>query len=201
MVSDVFAKIGSYVDVSSPIVEIVDNCSLHLDLQVFEKDLPKLKVGQIIHFTLTNNPTIEYDATVFSIGSSFEKDSKTIAIHCKVTRNKLGLIDGMNISGIVSISDVTAPAVPNGALVSAQGKDYIFVVTKKEPAEHDEEQSAEAKTISEEKAHAKIDKHGINFERIEVAKGVGNMGYNAITLVTEISEDTKIVTKVLFMLN
>ena len=107
VVSDVFAKIGSYVDVSSPIAEIVDNSSLHLDLQVFEKDLPKLKVGQIIHFTLTNNPSIEYDARVFSIGSSFENESKTIAIHCKVTGNKEGLIDGMNITGIVSLNDVT----------------------------------------------------------------------------------------------
>ena len=52
-VSNVFAKIGSYVDVSSPVAEIVDNGSLHLDLNVFEKDLPMLKVGQVIHFTLT----------------------------------------------------------------------------------------------------------------------------------------------------
>lgn len=201
IVSDVFAKIGSYVDVSSPIAEIVDNSSLHLDLQVFEKDLPKLKVGQIIHFTLTNNPAIEYDARVFSIGSSFENDSKTIAIHCKVTGNKEGLIDGMNITGIVSLSDVTAPAVPNGALVSADGKHYIFVKTNKEAAEHAEEEGAAPKSAGEEKTHADEEKHGINFERIEVAKGVSNMGYTAITFVKEIPEDTQIVTKGAFFIN
>ncbi len=201
VVSDVFAKIGSYVDVSSPIAEIVDNSSLHLDLQVFEKDLPKLKVGQIIHFTLTNNPAIEYDARVFSIGSSFENDSKTIAIHCKVTGNKEGLIDGMNITGIVSLSDVTAPAVPNGALVSADGKHYIFVKTNKEAAEHAEEEGAAPKSAGEEKTHADEEKHGINFERIEVAKGVSNMGYTAITFVKEIPEDTQIVTKGAFFIN
>ena len=115
-VSNVFAKIGSYVDVSSPVIEIVDNSSLHLDLQVFEKDLPKIKVGQIIHFTLTNNPTTVYDATVFSIGSSFENESKTIAVHCRVKGNKNGLIDGMNITGIVSLDNITTPAVPNDAM-------------------------------------------------------------------------------------
>jgi cobalt-zinc-cadmium efflux system membrane fusion protein len=77
-VSNVFAKIGSYVDVSSPVAEIVDNSSLHLDLNVFEKDLPYLKVGQTIHFTLTNNPANEYDAQVYSIGTAFENESKTI---------------------------------------------------------------------------------------------------------------------------
>jgi len=54
-ISNVMAKIGSYVDVSSPVAEIVDNGQLHLDLNVFEKDLPMLKVGQTIHFRITNN--------------------------------------------------------------------------------------------------------------------------------------------------
>lgn len=201
VVSNVFAKIGSYVDVSSPVVEIVDNSSLHLDLQVFEKDLPKLKVGQIIHFTLTNNPTTEYDATVFSIGSSFESDSKTIAIHCKVTGNKTGLIDGMNITGIISLNDVTAPAVPNEALVSADGKDYLFVVTKKEAAEHIEEKQSEAKSDHAEKSPTDEEKHGINFERVQVVKGVSNMGYTAITFVNEIPDDAQIVTKGAFFIN
>ncbi len=201
VVSGVNVNKGKYVAPSDVLVELINPQGLILKVKVFEKDLPQLKVGQIIHFTLTNNPAIEYDARVFSIGSSFENDSKTIAIHCKVTGNKEGLIDGMNITGIVSLSDVTAPAVPNGALVSADGKDYIFVKTNKEPAEHAEEESAAPKTASEEKTHAAEEKHGINFERIEVAKGVSNMGYTAITFVKEIPEDTQIVTKGAFFIN
>lgn len=199
VISNVFAKIGSYVDVSSPVAEIVDNSALHLDLQVFEKDLPLLKVGQIIHFTLTNNATTEYDATVFSIGSSFENDSKTIAIHCKVTGNKEGLIDGMNITGIVSLNDITTSAVPNEAIVSAEGKDFIFVVTDKHPEEHSEE--AESKPKNGEKSIADEDKHGINFERVQVVKGVSNMGYTAVTFVQDIQKEAQIVTKGAFFIN
>lgn len=40
-VSSINAQIGSYVDVASPVLDIIDNSSIHLDLQVFEKDLPK----------------------------------------------------------------------------------------------------------------------------------------------------------------
>ena len=43
-VSNVIAQIGSYVDIASPILDVIDNNSLHLDLQVFEKDLPKIIV-------------------------------------------------------------------------------------------------------------------------------------------------------------
>ena len=130
-ISNIRAQIGSYVDVSAPVAEIIDNTSLHLDLQVFEKDLPRMRIGQIVHFKLTNNPETEYDAKVYSIGSSFENESKTIAVHCTVIGNKTGLIDGMNITGVVSLDHSTTPAVPNEAIVEADGKFYVFIQTNK----------------------------------------------------------------------
>ncbi len=193
-ISNVFSKIGSYVDVSSPVAEIVDNGQLHLDLNVFEKDLPMLRVGQTIHFTLTNNPTVEYDAQVFSIGSSFENESKTISIHCDVKGNKNGLIDGMNITAIVSLNDVTTAAVPSEAIVEADGKYFIFIVTDKKPEEHHEESEAANHKEQESKGN-------VNFEKIEVVKGVTNIGFTAVSFVTDIAKEAKIVTKGAYFIN
>jgi RND family efflux transporter MFP subunit len=201
VVSNVFASIGSYVDVTSPVAEIVDNSSLHLDLSVFEKDLPLIKVGQTIHFTLTNNPTNEYDAKVFSIGSSFENESKTISIHCNVIGNKSGLIDGMNITGIVSLNNVTTPAVPDGAIVNNEGKDYIFIVTDKEPEVHHEEGEEHEHSHEEEEKSLPKDKNAINFEKIEVVKGVSNVGYTSIMTLTNLPPNTKIAVKGAFFIN
>lgn len=212
-VSNVFAKIGSYVDVSSPVIEIVDNSLLHLDLQVFEKDLPMIKIGQIINFQLTNNPDKTYAAKVFTIGSSFENDSKTIAVHSTVIGSKIGLIDGMNITGMIGINNVTTPAVPNDAIVEADGRFYIFVETSKQPEEHEEghddhghahdegEAKHEHKNEQEAAKHATDQGKNINFEKIEVQKGVSAMGYTAITPVQEIPAQTRIVVKSAFFIN
>ncbi len=196
-ISNIFSKIGSYVDVSSPVAEIVDNAQLHLDLNVFEKDLPLLRVGQTIHFTLTNNPSNEYDAEVFSIGTAFENESKTIPVHCTVKGNKSGLIDGMNITALVSLNNITAPAVPNDAIVEADGKTYIFIVTDKKAEEHHE-----GEENSDEK-HKEMDnsKGSMNFEKIEVIKGVSDLGYTSVTFVTDIPKDAKIVIKGAFFIN
>ncbi|REC42185.1 efflux RND transporter periplasmic adaptor subunit [Chryseobacterium sp. 5_R23647] len=196
-VSNISAQIGSYVDISSPVADVIDNGSLHLDLQVFEKDLPKMKVGQIVHFKLTNNPQIEYDAKIYSIGSSFENESKTISVHCSVTGNKTGLIDGMNITGIVSLDKSTTPAVPNEAIVEADSKYYIFIKTNKKPEEHTEEKGEHA---DEKQAHGKESKT-VNFEKIEIVKGSSDMGYTAITTVNEIPADASVVTKGAFFVN
>ncbi|AZB29633.1 efflux RND transporter periplasmic adaptor subunit [Chryseobacterium balustinum] len=196
-VSNISAQIGSYVDISSPVADVIDNGSLHLDLQVFEKDLPKMKVGQIVHFKLTNNPEIEYDAKIYSIGSSFENESKTISVHCSVTGNKTGLIDGMNITGIVSLDKSTTPAVPNEAIVEADSKYYIFIKTNKKPEEHTEEKGEHA---DEKQAHGKAS-NTVNFEKIEIVKGSSDMGYTAITTVNEIPADASVVTKGAFFVN
>ena len=106
VVSNVKVKMGSYVDVSTAVAEIVDNSQLHLDLFVYEKDLPKLKNNQVIHFTLTNNPGKEYDAEIFSLGSSFEGESKAVTVHAKVEGDKTGLIDGMNVTAVISLKQI-----------------------------------------------------------------------------------------------
>jgi len=177
-VSDVTAQIGSNVDASTPIAEIVNNSQLHLDLFVFEKDLPKLHAAQTIHFTLTNNPGQEYDARVYSIGTAFASESKTIPVHAIVKGDKTGLIEGMNITAVISIGEAVVPAVPNDAIVTYQGQDYIFVLTNQRPAEEE-----------------------TTFERVQVVKGVSDIGYTEITFVKNTSADSKILTKGAFFAN
>lgn len=177
VVSDVKVKMGSYVDVTTPVAEIVDNSQLHLDLSVYEKDLPNLKNNQLIHFTLTNNPGKEYDAQIFSLGSSFEGESKAVSVHAKVLGDKTGLIDGMNVTAIISLQKATVPAVPADAIITLQGRDYIFMVTGNHP------DSAKQQT------------NQTSFEIVPVAKGTTEVGYTQITLLKEIPKDAKIVVK------
>jgi len=187
-VSDVTAQIGSNVDASTPIAEIVNNSQLHLDLFVFEKDLPKLHAAQAIHFTLTNNPGQEYDARVYSIGTAFASESKTIPVHAVVKGDKTGLIEGMNITAVISIGEAVVPAVPNDAIVSYQGQDYIFVLTDQKPQVHNEEQKNN-------------EGNEITFERVQVIKGVSDIGYTEITFVKNVPSASKILTKGAFFAN
>lgn len=196
VVSDVKMKMGSYVDVTTAVAEIVDNSQLHLDLSVYEKDLPNLKNNQLIHFTLTNNPGKEYDAQIFSLGSSFEGESKAVSVHAKVMGDKTGLIDGMNVTAIISLQKATVPAVPTDAIVTLQGQDYIFMVTEKHA---EDEHAGEAKdTIKHDAKETKTESEkekGTTFEIIPVAKGTTEVGYTQITLLKEIPKDAKIVVK------
>lgn len=205
-VSGIMVNIGSYVDVSAPVAEIVDNSQLHLDLQIYEKDLPKVKTGQTIHFTLTNNAGTEYDAEIFSIGTAFEKESKTIPVHAKVKGAKPGLIDGMNITANISLGLATLPAVPVDAIVSYQGKDYIYVVAGEEHNHEKEGEQEKDSLQATHKAHTPDvtqpaeEEKGVTFIRIPVAKGTTDIGYSEITLLADVPEGAKIVVKGAFFI-
>jgi len=179
-VSNVMVNIGTYVEANNPIAEIVDNSQLHLDLYVYEKDLSKLKEGQIIHFTLTNNPGKEYDAKIYAISNTFEENTKAVAIHAKVEGNKQGLIDGMSITAIVSLENAMLDAVPTDAIVSSQNQDYIIIV---------QNQESKPNTSGE-----------TTFEKIPVKKGTTDVGYSEITLLKDIPANSKVVVNGAFFI-
>lgn len=204
-VSDVSVNIGTYVDANNAIAEVIDNSQLHLDLFVYERDLAKLKEGQTIHFTLTNNPGREYDAKVYAISNTFEQNTKAVTVHATVEGNKTGLIDGMNITALVSLENATVDAVPTEAIVNYQGQDFIFVVTDPhaEAEHHKKEDGDKHDEQGHHHAHEKavVPSQGtLTFERIPVRKGTTDVGYSEVTILSDIPADAKIATKGAFFI-
>jgi len=89
---------------------------------------------------------------------------------------------------LISIGESVLPAVPNDAIVNFQGQDYIFAVAKAPNISKEDTTKAErekTKTVGPE----------ISFEKIQVVKGVSDIGYTEITIVKDIPQKTQIVTK------
>ena len=111
------------------------------------------------------------------------------SVHAKVQGVKTGLIDGMSVTAIISLSQSTVSAVPSDAIITVDGQDYIFVVAKKDM----KDSIIKSKGSTAEKETA--------FNRIPVAKGNTDIGYTEITLLKEIPSDAKIVTKGAFFVS
>lgn len=188
VLSNSLVQIGSYVDTSTPIAEIIDNSKIHVDLHVYEKDLPRFKIRQDLDFYLTNNQEKRYSARVFSTGSSFEDNSKTIIVHAEVTGEKDGLIDGMNIIANVGFDKSTVDAVPTEAVVNQDGQDYVFIV-------QDHKDRSENQNDLDGNEH-----QGIIFIRVPIIATKSEVGYTQITPLQEIQKNTKIASKGAFFI-
>lgn len=201
-VTEVNVKIGSNAEVGKPLFNIVDNSKLHVDLLVYEKDLQKVKAGQNIRFTLTNQDNTEIKGKVFNVSQSFENDTKSVAVHADITNNSHSLIPGMYVNALIDVGTKEVQALPVDAIVKADGREFIFVLEEGHDKEHEhaEEAHDEAEGHSHDDGHDHEEaehKEGktFHFQRIEVKTGTAQLGYVQVTLLQEIEKDAKIVLK------
>lgn len=171
-VANIDVNIGTTADPISHLMDVVDNSHLHLDVFVFEQDLPKVRKDQTIDFSLTNVPGKHYTATIFSIGSAFVGESKTIPVHADIGGDKTGLIEGMNVIAFINIGDHLTSAIPSGAVISDGGNDYVFIKVD---------------------SHQETSPDAFTFRKVQVKSGIVSNGYTEIALLQDVSENAGVV--------
>jgi cobalt-zinc-cadmium efflux system membrane fusion protein len=186
-VTEVNVNIGKFVNPADVLFEIVDTEHLHAELIIFEKDVPKLKIGQKVRFTLANESK-ERLATVYLIGREISQD-RTIRIHCHIDEEDKELLPGMYLMAVVETGGAQVPAIPNEAVIDYQGKKYVFVVSESE--EHADEHEGEEHKDEANERH----KDGTHFKMVEIETGYSELGYTQITIPEGFNDDTQIVIK------
>jgi membrane fusion protein, heavy metal efflux system len=94
-------------------------------LNVFEKDLSALSVGQRVYAYTNADPDKKFPAEIILITKSLDQD-RMAEVHCHFEKYSPALVPGMFINGEVSISNQKALTVPEDALVRWENKFYVF---------------------------------------------------------------------------
>lgn len=176
-VGELTASLGSYADMQTPLMKIRNNRDVECDLNVFEKDINKVNVGDKVLLSVTNQPGVRLSGHVSGMNEYFNKGTKSVAVHVRLdaTRNAK-LFDGMYVSGQIATGRQLCATLPSKAIVSTDGKQYIFALNGK-PKGGD-----------------------YSFSRHEVTTGVSHDGYTEVSLCKHIQKGQKIVTENAFYL-
>lgn len=170
-VSRISASIGSYADMQSPLLAIRDNSAMECDLNVFEKDVAKVAVGDRVELLLANQPGRVLRGRVYGMNQYFNDAAKSVAVHVRLdAAPRQGLIDGMYVSGTIATGRQKCRALPSQAIVSTEGKSYIFALNGKPRGGK------------------------YSFSRHEVTTGVTSDGFTEVDLCEHIRPDSRIVT-------
>jgi len=128
-VTEVNINPGKFVNPSDVLFKIMDPGHLHVELYVFEKDLPSLRIGQTVNFSLVDESEIRH-ATVYLIGKEISPE-RTVRIHCHMSKDYAGLIPGLYLKARIETSSHPARVIPEEAVVTIENKQYLFVTSDK----------------------------------------------------------------------
>jgi RND family efflux transporter MFP subunit len=129
-VTTVNVNIGKFVSPNDIMFEIVDTKHLHAELNVFEKDIMAVKIGQKVSIRLSNDPQKEYTGHIHLINHKINTD-RTVRVHAHFDKENTFLIPNMFLDAEIATQNENAMVLPNEAIVSAEGKNYIFILTNK----------------------------------------------------------------------
>ena len=165
-ITQVNINIGMHVNPADIMIRIIDNEHLHAEAQVFEKDIAKLKVGQPVHITLSNE-TKEREAKVYLIGKEITPE-RTVRVHCHLEAEDHSLIPGMFFSALIETDQQQVKCLPEKAVVNFDGKEFVFVV---------------------------VDEVKKQYKMTEIKTGASSDGFTEIILSQDLSSKTLFVTK------
>lgn len=125
-VSKVNVNPGKYVAPTDVLFELVNPNDIHAELTVFEKDLPKIRIGQPVVITIPNLSDQTYTAKVALIGRTLD-ETRAARIHCHFDREDRRLSPGMFVNADIETTETNALSVPNDAVIRFENRYFVFV--------------------------------------------------------------------------
>ncbi|MBM6994020.1 MAG: efflux RND transporter periplasmic adaptor subunit [Prevotella sp.] len=125
-VEQVDVQMGQFVSPEMSMMKIANTNNIFADLKIFQRDILKVKVGQMVTLELPNAKGTTYKGKVYSIGKTFNAETQTVDVRVHIEGERTGLIAGMYIQAQIAANMSKMKAVPSEAIVEENGKSYIF---------------------------------------------------------------------------
>lgn len=130
-ITKVHVSRGTFVSPATPIMEIVDNDHIHLELSVFEKDIMNVKEGQEVDFRIPEASADIFRAEVHLVGTSID-ENRTIKVHAHLENEKeVNFLTGMFVEAKIITDKSQQQSLPMDAIAVIDNQSYVLVLDEK----------------------------------------------------------------------
>jgi RND family efflux transporter MFP subunit len=130
VITRTFGVVGTQVTTSSPVATIAGVDPIEVAFSVAEKDLGRLRVGQVFAVSVDAFPNESFPGKITSLGTVIDASTRTLSVRGRIENPDLRLRSGMfaRVELVVGRKDDVV-ALPREALMSGPAGFYVFVVT------------------------------------------------------------------------
>jgi membrane fusion protein, heavy metal efflux system len=127
-ITAVNVKKGQYVNPSDVLFEIIDPSNQLLALNVFEKDLPYIAVGQKVDAQFNNSDGTALSGKVKYIGQKVSSQNYTEVL-CELSK-KIEGVNGRYVNAVIHANSHENWSLPEEAIIDFEGGKYVFIQSK-----------------------------------------------------------------------
>lgn len=128
--------LGQHVIPLETNMEVVNGNKLRLHLELFEKSIADLQVGQEVIFSTPDQPEREFIATLSHIGKSVSSETRTIECFAEIDKeDKKLFVNNMYVETTIVTCEREALAIPEGALIREPDRDFVLILIQEEEGE------------------------------------------------------------------
>lgn len=128
VVTRVSAAPGDVVDAASELLAVADISRVYVQAQIYEKDLGRVRVGQVAAITVDAYPDVRFSGRVMAIGDSVDPQTRTVAVRCEVANGKRELkLDMLATVDLPTTATERVLAIPPDAIQTYDGRPVVFV--------------------------------------------------------------------------
>lgn len=133
IVDAVNISVGQSVEPASALFEISDRSQVNMVARVYEEDLGKVSLGQEVHIRTLSYPDKVFNGKVTLIGPGLDAASRTAVVWVRLA-NPDGILKPNLFAkaAVVLKHNPAALAIPNVAIMEANGEKMVFVKQGKE---------------------------------------------------------------------
>ncbi len=129
-ISNLYVTEGSAVGEQDKIMEIINNEHIHLELQVFEKNIMKIKKGQKIIYKVPGLEEQTYNGSVKLIGREINPETRSILVHGHLKEPHPKFIAGIYIEAKILTKQMPGLSVADTAIVKDGDEVYVLKLIK-----------------------------------------------------------------------
>jgi len=118
---------GAFVSPSNNLIEIINTDHIHLELDVFEKDILNVKKHQKIVFNVPEASNKNFDGEVHLVGTSID-GNRIIKVHGHLNEEQTQFITGMFVEASITIDSKKGISIDKSAVLKNELDSFILVL-------------------------------------------------------------------------
>lgn len=126
-INEINVNLGKLIGPNDLLYQIIDIDHIHLEIDIFSKDLPEIQKGQYFKAHMAGKEAY-YEGEVYLVGHAIDSETNKSKVHGHFHNEPVSIAPGTFMNVVIQTEEKEAVTLPESAVVENAGEYFVFLV-------------------------------------------------------------------------